>query len=156
MSGWEFIHSFEGRRDYWHAMNSDVGTEACAASETFSECCSNTSLSWKSFDSNEIRSLLECLQLISDRSEISLSAGSLQLFALHVPILNFFKEQRRMLASNGKTVIAYQLLKFESKNTTPIQKSAVADGFSYVTKVKKLNALYDCNANYLEPLSIAV
>lgn len=127
--------------EYSNAPNSETGSKACSAVETFIQCSNYTSLLWKTFDSDRIMYFVGCQQIFSDKTQVSLSAESLQFYVLHVSFLNFSKERRRKLVSNGNFV-AYFPFKFETRNVFFSQHSTVADDSNYMSKMKELNALH--------------
>lgn len=138
----EFIRSPEEMLDYSQTTNSEVGTKACPAAEKLFKWNSYTSVSWKSFASDGIRSLVECLEMFNDKSQVTLFDGLLLFYALHATLLYFSEGRRRKLVANGKTFVTYCLVKLGSKNVTSIHQSAVVVGSSYMTKVEKLSTYF--------------
>lgn len=61
-------------------------------------------------------SLLVCIKLFSEKSQIVLSASSLQVYPLHTALLNIDESIRRESISNGEREVANEPTRFHKRS----------------------------------------
>lgn len=72
-----------------HPINALVGTEACRKVERTMKTSRDTTVSWKRLSVGGEQSVMGCLQLFSDCSQISRKARAVQFYSLHEKLMNF-------------------------------------------------------------------
>lgn len=87
--GDKFIHIFDVSSIFSHPMNTKIATNVCSAILVFIEFSKDIFHAIRSVESDEMRSSVGCLQVVSDKSQKSLSVGSLQFYAPNVRPLKF-------------------------------------------------------------------
>lgn len=95
-------------------MRSEIGRKAVCAAEKVVKDSTDRNISWKYQKRDRMESTIGCMQLFSDTSRVSLSAGSLVFYYLHVKLLNFAKKRRKKLIMSSITVCAYLSARFDS------------------------------------------
>lgn len=99
---------------YSHPMNSETGGEAVQISAQSIKESSDQNVSWRIKKRVEVGSAIECLQIFSDESQVSLKAGSLVFCRLYLTLLNFKEGIRWNHIMSFRTVCAYLPTKFEN------------------------------------------
>lgn len=74
---------------------------------------------WKNLEMDGERSCIHGLQIFSDKSQISLSAGSLFFYPVHVTYITFMEDGRRKHISSENTVAAYLPVCFKRIHNPP-------------------------------------
>lgn len=145
------FYSFHARQTFPHQINANIQNKACPTAKQLSKCSKTISLSWKPTDSDGVSSSAGFLKLISDKSQVSLSAGAMQFYPLHATLSKFSGKRRRKWISIGRAVMTYVPVKFEAKHPYQPHKSlrnAESRGFS---KIDKLCPLGGTLESYLKP-----
>lgn len=150
----EFVHTSDMSQNFSLVVNAENGTIAWPAIERFIKCSKDISLSWKTAESYKIESSVGCFQVFSEKPQVSLSAGALQLYLLHVTILDFSEEPLRKLISSGRPVVMYLPVKLEVKNRGPSHKRLMDARSGRLSKADRLRALHASTERCLKPLLI--
>lgn len=93
-----------------------IGQKAVSETERFVNESSSRKISWKSRKRDDIESAIGCLQLFSDKSHVSMSAGSFMFYLMHITLLKILEEMRRKHISSGRTVRAGLPVRFDFGN----------------------------------------
>lgn len=131
-----------------------MGTNACLTVRIFLRCSKNISPSWKSTESDRIKSLDGCLLIFNEKSQVSLFVGALQFYLLHGTLLNVLKEHCRELISSERTVVACLPVIFDATKTNLAHYSREVSARS-VYNVEKLHVLHESIRRNIEPLHVA-
>lgn len=101
----------------------EVGQKSVPAGEGIIKESMKCSVSWNFKYRDGIEFAVACLQLLSDKSHVSLNARPLVLYPLQVALLNFFEEWRRHHITSVRAVTAYLPVRFDydicSKDAQP-------------------------------------
>lgn len=89
-----------------------------------------------------------CLQIFSDksqsdRSQISLSACSLELYTLHVTLFNIDEKRSRQLIVKGNTIFAFLPIFMQVEKTFASADEDLGNKNEKITKVMSLETLHE-------------
>lgn len=98
--------------EYSHPLNSGIGRNVLPLAEDYIQRHTNNDVRWHSIHSDGEQSCIGCLQLFSDKSQTSLSAGAFKFYPIHITLLNFTETTRRKHICDGRTVFAYLPVNF--------------------------------------------
>lgn len=135
-----------------HPLNSRLGNEAFPCAEAYIKSHSNIDVIWMDSATDNEQSFIAGLQLFSDKSQTSLSSGSVQFYPLHVTLLNFTEEYRRRHIMNGDTIVAYLPVRYDIKNVQDDGEEQRVKENSKVSRLFMLRMLHRCIETALEPL----
>lgn len=94
----------------------NVGTEkVCEALEETVQRGANILVAWRDLRIDWVLSIAGTLQIYSDKSQISLSAGALDFCTLHITYVNFTENCRISHISTGRSIVAYLPVKFHGE-----------------------------------------
>lgn len=94
-------------------MKAEIGGSAVPAAEKMNKESKDWIILWEEKSRDIIELIIGCLQLFFDKSHLSMSAGSFILCPLHVTLLNFSEEQRRVYMKSDMIVCAYLRIHFD-------------------------------------------
>lgn len=108
--------------------------------------------SWKTLESDVIKSTVGGFQIFSDRSHVSLSTGALQIYTILIILFNFSEERRRVLITSRRAVLASLTVIYEDSERRSHKKSLGATKSRYFSKVHRRRALHESIERCLKPI----
>lgn len=90
-----------------HPMNSNIDSAACLTALKQIKTSFGHLVSWKYGHTDGIQSAIGCLQIFSEKSQTSISAGATQFYPIHVTLQNLKEDARRINNVIGTTVVGF-------------------------------------------------
>lgn len=101
-----------------------------------------------------MESTVGCVQILINKSQAPLSAGSWQFFSLQIALINFSEERCRELIASERTVVRYLPVIFEDRKEPTHQNSFGNAESRFFSKVNKLRATHKSVESCLKLLQI--
>lgn len=148
----EIILNHAGSKVHFHPMNTETEQQACRAAECFIKSCNGLLDFWKKVRSVGFRSVVGCLQLFSDSSQVSMNAGALQIYSLYATLLNFTESDRRRRIMTGDKIVVYFSVSFTVAGEKSVSTDHIKVTSQTKTQSRRLKALHESIAFSLRSL----
>lgn len=96
--------------------------------------------SCKSDKNDKVQSTVHCLQIFSDKFQISLSAGSLKFYPLRVVLYYTDKERRRKVIVKGNYIVIYLATLMQVENIIDSTDKSLGNKTEKITKKASLES----------------
>lgn len=148
--GDEFYRERGPQVPFIYTMNAEIGGSARKAVEEHMKSSEKLKSRWKNASDNKLQSVVGFVQMYSEKSQISLKAGGLTFYPLHITLLNFSEKMRLLLISPGAPFPGYLSVAFHSNTSGTIESKSRRKGYQ---RVEALRSLHECIKMCLKPLT---
>ena len=100
-----------GRKSFRHPMWANLGEKAIPSVIECIKNCTNRKVMWNT--STEKTLFVGLGQIYSDKTQTSLRANALTLYPVHLTLLNFREEDRRLFVISGRSVVGLLPTEYE-------------------------------------------
>lgn len=87
---------------FLHSLEAEIDNLTCRAVKPAIQSSKDLLVIWRTKQANQVSLIVRCLELVSDKSHISMSAGSQQFFLIHVALLKFKIAYRYTMITHEK------------------------------------------------------
>lgn len=106
-------HGCSSDNSILHATNAEIGKFACAAGRRAVMNSKNRNVFWTEQKFGEVQSIVGCVRVFSDKSQISPAARCMKFYSLHIILLNFIEELKRHCILSETSIVEYLPIFFE-------------------------------------------